>query len=108
MAMLDLSRTFCMEIPDMSLSRFGISQGDLLFCDHEPSPARLIIAEWGGLGHVCTQAGQLIFDETSRAPAPEGATIIGLVLYVVHPLILPVDTANAKPTSKNEDQKNAV
>ena len=87
LAMLDLSHILCMEIPDMRLSRFGISQGDLLFCDRELSPARFIIAEWDGLGHVCTMAGQLIFDEAGHAPAPEGSVIIGRVLYAVHPLI---------------------
>ena len=87
MAMLDLSHIFCMGIPDMSLSHFGISQGDFLFCDHELSPARFIIAEWDRLGHVCTQVGQLLFDEAGHAPTPEDAVIIGRVLYVVHSLI---------------------
>ena len=87
MAMLDLSRTFGMEIPDMGLSHCGIFQGDFLLCDHEMSPSRFIIAEWDGHGHVCTMAGQLIFDEVGRAPAPEGAVIMGRVLYVAHPLI---------------------
>lgn len=86
MAMLDLSSLFCIEVPDMSLSRFGISQGDFLLCDHELSPARFIIAEWDGLGHVCTMAGELIFDEADHAPVPDGAVIIGRVLYVLHSL----------------------
>ena len=80
--------TFCVTVPDDSLLDIGLHTGDVLFCDAETAPARHVIAAYADdpddVFHVCTLiGGKRLWDEGNNRDAPEDATVLGRVLYVL-------------------------
>ena len=80
--------TFCVSVPDDSLRDIGLHTGDVLFCDRETAPARHVIAAYpddpDDVFHVCTLIGGThLWDEGAGKDAPEDATVLGRVLYVL-------------------------
>lgn len=90
--LLDLHPTFYLTVSDGSYTHVGLFAGDVVMCDREDGPARFVIGVWDDLAHICTSVCGRLFDEAAHSFAPEGAEILGRVLYASRQLV-PLDGA---------------